>query len=96
MKKHKPDYSKILLLCLICLGIFSTMNAQNISVSGVVTDESGEPVPGVYVLIKGSQSGTVTGTDGRFSLAGVPAAATLSFSFIGYTTQEVPVEGRTQ
>jgi len=96
MKKYKPDYYKIVLLWILCMAVFSTINAQTTTVSGMVTDESGEPVPGVYVLIKGSQSGAVTEADGRYTLKNVPAGATLSFSFIGFETQEVPVEGRTQ
>ena len=99
MKKNKPDFSKLRLLSIICLGILAfaaPVHAQHITVSGLVTDEKGETLPGVYVLIKGSQSGTVTGADGRYTLNGVPAGAVFTFSCIGYKTQEAPVAGRTQ
>ncbi len=93
MKKYK-------LLWIIFLGLLavaSPVNAQNISVSGKVTDESGEPLPGVYVVIKSSPStGTITGTDGRYLLKNVPSDAVLSFSSIGYLLEEVPVDSRTQ
>ncbi len=60
-------------------------------VSGVVTDESGLPLPGVTVLIKGTTQGTVTIADGNYNLANVPDDAILVFSFVGMLTQEIPV-----
>lgn len=87
------------LLCLMCVAIlaFATrVNAQTITVSGVVAEVSGAPMPGVNVYISGTPSkGTITTTDGRYTMKGVPADATLSFSFIGFKTQEAPVGGRT-
>jgi len=62
-------------------------------VKGQVTDENANSLPGVNVLLKGSTSGTITDTDGRFSLE-IPngqSNAILVFSFVGYTTQEVSV-----
>src|SRR5688572_22800881 len=71
------------------------MYAQDRTVSGRVTDESdGSPLPGVNVVLKGTTNGTVTDTDGRYSLS-VPAASNaLIFSFIGLVTQEVSLDGR--
>ncbi|MEL7588727.1 MAG: TonB-dependent receptor [Prolixibacteraceae bacterium] len=66
---------------------------QQKSVSGMVTDSSGEPLPGVTVIIKGSSVGSITDVGGRYSLANVPSDATLVFSFVGMKTQEVPVAG---
>lgn len=66
------------------------------SVSGKVTDKNGTPLPGVSVALKGATVGTVTDADGSFSLR-LPASqekGTLVFSFIGFTTQEVPLNGR--
>jgi TonB-linked SusC/RagA family outer membrane protein len=63
-------------------------------VSGNVKDSSGEPLPGVTVMIKGTTIGTITSIDGSFSLADVPADATLVFSFIGMDTQEIVVMGK--
>ncbi|OFX57767.1 MAG: TonB-dependent receptor [Bacteroidetes bacterium GWB2_41_8] len=62
---------------------------QQKSITGKVTDNSGIELPGVTVVIKGTQTGTVTSGDGSFSLAGVPENATLQFSFIGMKSQEV-------
>ena len=68
-----------------------TTGQQQKTVSGKVTDEDGTPLPGVTVVIPGTTTGTVTGVDGTFSLD-IPAdTRNLSFSFIGYTTQVVPV-----
>ncbi len=64
-------------------------------VSGKVSDPSGAPLPGVTVVIKGTSSGTITGTDGDYTLAGVPTNAVLVFSFVGMKTQEVAVGSKT-
>ncbi|EOZ92814.1 TonB-dependent receptor [Indibacter alkaliphilus LW1] len=75
-------------------------SAQSISefqeIRGVVVDDSdGEPIPGVTVLIKGTSRGIATGIDGEFSIDAEPGEV-LIFSFIGYKTQEIPVQaGRT-
>ncbi len=67
---------------------------QQKSISGKVSDSSGVPLPGVSIIIKGTNQGVVTGTDGTFSLTKVPEDATLVFSFIGMKTQEISVEGK--
>ncbi len=66
------------------LGLF----AQNMVVNGVVVDEMGEPVIGVNAYVKGTTIGAITDIDGNFSLTGVPAGATIGFSFVGYVAQE--------
>ncbi len=66
-----------------------------IIVTGRVTDENGGGFPGVNVLVKGTTTGTSTDTDGRYSLTVPDENAILVFSFIGYTSQEVSVGGRT-
>ncbi|WP_423128080.1 TonB-dependent receptor [Gaoshiqia sp. Z1-71] len=68
---------------------------QQHSVSGRVTDSSGFPLPGVTVVILGTNTGTITDSDGRYNLSGVLANATLQFSFVGMKIQEVPVAGGT-
>ena len=78
---------------ILCLG-FSSMFAQSVKVSGTVTSaDDGETLPGVTVLVKGTFVGTTTDVSGRYSIE-VPADATLTFSFVGMTTQEVAVGGR--
>ena len=70
--------------------------AQKTQVKGSVTDATtGEPVSFATVQVKGTNTGTSTGFDGSYSLS-VPPKATLMFSFVGYKTAEVEVEGRTQ
>ncbi|MDT0676346.1 SusC/RagA family TonB-linked outer membrane protein [Autumnicola musiva] len=74
--------------------IFSfAASAQTTTVTGTVTDENG-PVPGVTVLVKGTSNGTTTDFDGNYSISNVPVDATLQYSFIGFTTTELPVDGR--
>lgn len=67
--------------------------AQNVQVTGQVTDEAGEPIPGATVLVKGTTAGTATDLDGQYQLS-VPTDAVLVFSFIGYQPQEVEVDNR--
>lgn len=68
--------------------------AADVTVTGRVVDEKGAAVPGVNVVVKGTSTGTQTDADGRYTLL-APEGATLVFSFVGYTNQEVPLNGRT-
>ena len=81
----------LLLLLLSCQVIL----AQNISVSGVVSDTENEPLPGVAVRINGTSNGTVTDVNGCFTLSSVQPSATLEFSCVGLKTQYVEVRNRT-
>jgi len=85
---------KGILLLFLALLMFSESIAQNIRVSGKITESDGNPVPGVTVLVKGTAEGTVTNIDGLYSLSCAPNSV-LVVSFIGYTTQEVPVGNKT-
>lgn len=67
---------------------------QGTPVSGRITDDQGQPIPGVNVIEKGTTNGTATDADGRYSLVIADKNATLVFSFIGYISQEVPVSGQ--
>jgi TonB-dependent starch-binding outer membrane protein SusC len=67
---------------------------QTLSVSGKVTDTSGSPLPGVSVVIKGTTNGTITDTDGKYTLGNIPSNATLQFSFVGMKAAEVVVVGK--
>lgn len=69
----------------------SESELQQRSISGTVTDEVGQPLPGVTVLIKGTTNGTVTNSDGSYSLTNIPEDATLVFSFVGMITQKIEV-----
>lgn len=68
--------------------------AQN-QVQGIVTDEMGETMIGVSVLVKGTSTGTITDFDGKYAIS-VPSHGTLIFSYVGYHTKEVAVGGKKQ
>ena len=80
--------------------LFFTMSAlaltaqEAVTVSGNVTDVNDVEMPGVTVFVKGSQQGTITNVDGDFEIT-APSNGTLIFSFIGYRTEEILIDGRT-
>ena len=83
---------------LLVLSVFSGFiaNAQNgTTVSGVVSDDTG-PLLGVTVIVQGTNNGTTTDFDGRYTLENVSSDATLQFSFLGYEGQEIEVNGRNE
>lgn len=77
------------------LGLFLSANvfAQQQTVSGTVTDATGEPIIGANVMVKGTTNGTITNFDGHYSLPNVAQGATIVFSYIGYLAQEIVYEG---
>ena len=82
----------LLVVLLISTG---SLHAQT-SVSGKVTaGEDSSPLPGVNILVKGTTSGTISDAEGNYRLDVPSSSATLVFSFVGYLTKEVPLEGRT-
>jgi len=86
--------SLVLTLLLIGNG-FAIPFLQETRVSGRVTsEEDGAGLPGVSVVLKGTQQGTITDSEGNYSIAVPDNNAVLVFSFIGYTAQEIPVNGR--
>src|SRR5918993_360022 len=70
--------------------------ADVLPITGRVTDESGAPLPGVNILIKGTTRGTTSDADGVFNIEVDDANAVLVFSFIGYELQEVSIDNRTE
>ena len=77
-----------------CFNSFSDLDTQQqYQISGTVTDSYG-PMPGVHVLIKGTQTGTFTDQEGQYSLQ-VNNGDTLVFTYLGYHSRELPVLGRT-
>ncbi|MGI4763374.1 MAG: SusC/RagA family TonB-linked outer membrane protein [Janthinobacterium lividum] len=82
---------------LVLAGLAAPALAQTQAVSGVVTATTGEGLPGVNVIVKGTSVGTTTNAEGKYSLA-VPASqagTTLTFSFVGYKPQDVVVGSQT-
>jgi hypothetical protein len=93
-RKQKPIGLRVM-TCLIGMLLPLCAMAQQITLHGVVKDPSGETVIGAAVVEKGTTNGTVTDLNGAFSLT-LPPNATVEISFIGYTTQAIPLNGRTQ
>lgn len=93
----KKNILSMLCICLgMLLGVSQTMFAQGAQkqrVTGTVTDESGEPLIGVTVVENGANVGAITDFDGKYTLE-APANATLTFSYVGYLTQNVKVAGQ--
>lgn len=85
---------KFVLLIMAVLTASSWSLAQNRQISGVVTDNDGQPISGATVLIEGTSVGTTTNINGEFSLS-APADGTLSVSFIGYETMQEAIAGKT-
>jgi TonB-linked SusC/RagA family outer membrane protein len=76
-------------------GLLPTAEDFDITVTGIVVDETGVPIPGVTVSVQGLSLGTATDLEGRYSLT-VPEGSTLVFSFIGFESQRIPVENQSE
>ncbi len=96
MQKYKMPISRLrMMVCLIGMLLPMCIFAQQITVQGVVKDQTGETVIGASVMEKGTTNGTISGIDGDFSL-NMSSNGTLVVSFVGYKTQEVQVKGQKQ
>jgi TonB-linked SusC/RagA family outer membrane protein len=85
---------RTIMFSILMLGVFGFAQAQ--TVTGTVIDADGMPLIGVNVLLKNTSTGTVTDFDGKYQLqVGGQSNATLTFSYIGYETKDVPVAGKT-
>jgi len=91
MKKtnFKKSIGLMLLSCLMPFALF----AQTVNVKGVVTDQKGEPLPGVSVKVVNTTTGALTDIDGNYSLKAEPNAS-LQFSFVGFESQTIAVAGK--
>lgn len=85
---------KLLFFCFSLLLSIAT-NAQEISIRGTIVDESGLPLPGVSVLVKGTSSGATSDLDGNYTISASPNSV-LVYNYVGYTTTEQTVNSRTQ
>src|SRR5699024_1947209 len=95
-KKERPKLRPITSLPLRSAWIPPARNHHNFNgnVEGVLKDQDGEPLIGVNVQIKGTTKGTATDFDGHYILEDVEATSILVFSYIGYQTLEIPIDGR--
>jgi len=78
----------------VCLLFTLSAWAQDGTVNGVITDESGLPVPGASVMVKGTSTSTSSDIDGKYSVQASPSS-TLVFSYVGYSNQEIAVGNKT-
>ena len=87
-------YLKSLLVMLFVLGN-SLIYAQSNIISGtVIAEDSGDPLPGVTILVKGTSNGAVSDFDGNYSIDVKTPNAVLAFSYVGFVTQELNVAGQ--
>jgi len=94
MKKTNLFKKGLFLVLSFCFAL--SVSAQQKTISGTVTSQTdGEALPGVNVIVKGTNSGTSTDFDGNYSINVSDANATLVFSYIGYVTKEMKVSGNT-
>ena len=84
---------RLAVMTLVAMTLSLSVWAQNISVSGTVTDKSGEPVIGAYVMVQGTTNGTSTDIDGKYQL-NAPAKGTLVFTMVGMKEVTMPVNNR--
>ena len=90
MKKIVLIFSLLLMTGYLVMG-------QTVQITGTVTSsDDGLPLPGVNVTVKGTTIGAITGTEGRYAISVPVGAQALTFSFIGFRTMEMPIEGRTR
>lgn len=91
-----PKKANRVIMLLVMLVLASTMSifAQNKSINGVVTSQSGEPIIGATVLLKGSTSGTITDINGRFEIPLKEGVKELKISYLGFYPQEISIEGK--
>jgi TonB-linked SusC/RagA family outer membrane protein len=98
MKTHKEFLKKLIYLVLFQISFFTAFAQSPLQISGIVSDEEGTPLPGVNLIIKDSKVGTISGSDGSFSLS-VPANfknPVLVASYLGFATIEINVGTRTR
>ncbi|PSL49411.1 iron complex outermembrane receptor protein [Chitinophaga niastensis] len=91
----KSRLIKNLFLCMLLFMVQGIVNAQNKTITGKITDNSGVAIPGASVQVKGTKSGTTADADGTFKVSVAPGATALLVTFIGYTPQEVNIANKT-
>lgn len=95
LERSQCFFSKILFTCIMFLFVTSA-NAQNRTIKGSVKDTKGEVVIGANVVVTGTTNGTTTDADGLFTLSIDNQAKTITVSYIGYNSKEVPLRGQSR
>lgn len=96
LNKLRRSLVLLMLIIIQLIGFSTYATAQQIAVTGTVTDQKGVALPGVTVQVSGVAIGTLTDINGKFTLPIVSSKATLLFSFVGMETQEIPLNGQTK
>lgn len=91
--KQEKILKRLLAAVALCLFATGTIFAQVSQVSGNVKEESGEPVIGASIMVKGTSTGTITDFDGNYTISIPSGSNTLVFSYVGMQTQEVAISG---
>src|SRR5690606_3093153 len=94
MRLYFSKIARSMMVLLVVTFAHWEARAQADVVTGQVKDERGETLPGANVVIKGSNVGTTTDIDGRYSIRLQDASDVLVFSFVGYQSHEIPVAGK--
>ena len=94
MNKIISNFKSKKFVLLICFLFAIGVTAQEQTVTGVVSDENGIPLPGVNVVVKGTNNGTQTNFDGEYEIDVANSDEVLVFSYIGFQTHEVQLDGR--
>jgi len=92
MNNRKFLRSTSLLVALLLMSLFAF--SQNVSVNGTVSDEKGTPLPGVTVTAVGAAVNAITNANGKYTISVGPAIKTLRFTYVGFTTKDIPLAGK--
>lgn len=97
LRNYTAPYYRLISMMMTLMFILTgqTIFAQSVQVNGVVKDQTGETIIGATIIEKGTTNGTISDIDGNFQLTVSSSDAILRVSYIGYTPQEVALEGRT-
>ena len=92
----KSRYITAFVFMLLSLALIGQTKAQNTITGQVVSADDGVPLPGVNIVVRGTTNGTTTDVDGNYTLDVESLDGTLVFSFVGYRTESIPMNGRTE
>ena len=91
-KSHDCTFQRVMVL--VFLSVFSIGIWAQSKITGTVVDAAGEPIIGASVVVKGTSNGAVTDLNGNFTIPKGAQNATLTISYVGYSTQNVATNGR--
>ncbi len=93
MKKKVVYLKEVLLIVILFFAFNFGALAQNVLINGTVNDNTGQPLPGVNIIVEGTTTGTITDVNGKFSIE-APSDGNLVFNFIGFSAQTVAISGK--